>query len=502
MGVSAGLRKALRERIEADIKRRAEEWDQTSADMSIEHLQGDWRVDKRIRPYNDILLERVPRFLWEGHTKHAYVVDIIVLLRRMRKLRPDGQGTLKAVDEFTGHEMALEVFRKITADLQTGSARLVVVCMDNQFFVPKQKGATQRARSIANTARTGQVPYPNGCTITDDGLLMPGSTAPVRFSVERVVTNRSLRSMLMRYLVEHCQQNFAGVLAHPGNAMVFDFEAGGATAVVHCGDHCITPDTGLGGISNMEEAGEADIMCAYWAAILNKHMPVVVESIDSDFMFLLSRVSEDTAHNPSGMKSSTYQISHRYPLILVYHRDNKKGIARENCVDIHRLVLYVRKRLRMTIRSFCCMAALCGCDFSRKELFRNMGDADVLNGCVEFPRLIADCTKSPKDLERLGRTVWEFQRDRKMIPRMAVYEEKKAEYNELKRTMTPEERAAKKIRCPAKPRHPPEKVFVRDMVRRQYQEVCFVMEYWGRPWKRFMDTSVPTVMRCLSDWVP
>lgn len=157
---------------------------------------------------------------------------------------------------------------------RTDPGGVVVVCFDSQSrinsMVPS-KHNTQRARSEAQD----ELPYPSGTTWgPQGGLIMPGGTEEVPFTVKRIFFTRDLRAHLFAALSETV-------------ARYSDVEDTVRIIIDRCDDTIL--DDGLE-VPSPHNWAEADSSVVYWAVRLHQRNPtavVVIDTLDSDLLPML-----------------------------------------------------------------------------------------------------------------------------------------------------------------------------------------------------------------------
>lgn len=454
MGISSGLRKALRTLVIERLAKRQAEWDAThqldGAQGSTEHKL-DWRTDTRVRPYQDIYLDKLPTWLWEGQP-YALVVDILMDLRSMRRF---SEG--KVVDEFTGIYMMEQLCGRLLPGLATGEVSLTVWCMDNSAHVPVEKAREQSKRDRSHDLP----PYPDTATITDNGLQLDDGTLLSRFSVDRLARNRTLRTKILEYAIDYLHRRADRWLPRCNTAIIFEHFEEGYRGLYRdkFGAICVLgPITGRGTVCRLPQMGEADMQCVHWATQLNRSMPVVVKSADGDFMPLLCHGSASMA-SVTENKDESFQV-HRHPLIWLYFSKREK-VATAN---IHRLTHFWYHEVRMYAVQFITVAGLLGCDYSRKLVFKQMNDNALLHYIIEHRDGIKQFGRGLGAFTAFVKAVYQSDWDHRMELATQSYEERRAT-NQKAKLYKPKMKTLKK-----------------DVVIEQFRELKFLRAYWTKKW--------------------
>lgn len=297
------------------------------------------------------------------HTAGAlWVVDLMTKLRRLPGPRPADPETRNC---FTGEEFAFALFQLAFDKLTQGPFTTVVLCVDNQAFVPPTKHAEQKRRD--NQRRRSDAPddrpYSDDMHFCRRGIYCeavgPESATPFRLS--RVLASRGVRERLWAFIEQEWLRSRPQLPA--GRELVWDRLS---TEVLYL--RGTAEGTELWRVRTpTNRFGESDLKVAYWvrrftATPTTAHRAVLVHSIDRDlipiFVHLLAHLHA-TFHGP------IYQFMPAAPTA----KERRPWV-----LDLRRLVDIVYDEWRWNSVRFGLFCILAGTDYvDRGEVFYRLG---------------------------------------------------------------------------------------------------------------------------------
>lgn len=245
---------------------------------------------------------------------------------------------------FTGEEIAAFVFDLALRPLTSGAARQVVFCADTPDWVPPEKAAEQARRDVRRDTK----PYPDGLTITDQGVYRGRGHAAELMDIRRVMANRPMRTTLWKYILTTWIRSGVHMRIPNQCSVTFDHFTDGHHVFLPEGHRQLrAPGEG-------EQFGEADLKARYWVLHLARQgvRQILVQSIDSDFMPILVYAY--------GMLTK----AQRPQLFLKYWR---RGQVTYWC-DIGKIHAHVVDKRGWDEMEFVVHCILCGSDYVNKQI--------------------------------------------------------------------------------------------------------------------------------------
>jgi hypothetical protein len=285
-------------------------------------------------------------------------------LTRARTLRPTPRCRPAPTYYFTPRQFVNAIMAPHLNTMKMG-VTIVISAWDDATRVPHQKGAEQKKRDAPTAGSTTESKgrYPEGTTMNDLGLLLPGSEHHESIDLTRLVSTRSMRPVYIGFMRDHLSRNYAEIFP-PGCAFVLDHFADGPILFTSKGFMCL---------ENLRHPfGEADMMSLFWCRVL-RHMDVYINTIDGDLcLLLLNYVDRHATPNKiyyNWVKTETRQSKDKRAV------DGELKVKCEGYVDIKDMHAAIGPRLF----AFTLACVMCKTDYHEKSsLIKGIGSDTVL----------------------------------------------------------------------------------------------------------------------------
>jgi hypothetical protein len=235
---------------------------------------------------------------------------------------------------FTGNAMAKYLLDFARLPFNSGQAHTVIICADNQLFVPNEKREEQKRR---DDSKQSSDPYPDSAEFCAQGIFIQGKLDQI--DIRRVMKNRSLRKKLWQFVLSLWTNG--GYSPPVGCTFIFDHFASGAWVIDSKGSYQTkVPTHGF---------GEADLKVPYWVArYCSSGDDIAVHSTDSDLLPIL-------VHACASLKG-------------IIKSNIKLRYWKRKWLDVVGVCDYVTTGMQMTSTQFITACVLCGSDYVDKGI--------------------------------------------------------------------------------------------------------------------------------------
>lgn len=262
---------------------------------------------------------------------------------------------------FTGDEFYKEFMGDVWAALSSGHFRVVVMCVDIQEWVPSEKHAEQKKRSVARSKGPTITPVPDDARIGKHGI-RTGDGPWKRFDIRACMKNRRWRANLWKYLMTRVYKSAALPV---GTCIIFDYEATGPIMVQRPLKSQAMTRYRL--VEHIHGYGEADRQIPYWMHQFPS-LNVVLDSVDSDFLPIICH----------------YIWTHGRKRAIVWKYYRKKAC------HLNLTALNLFRKWGVSSIQFLTSCVLCGTDFFDKQLVLSRIGIDAVFYGVEHARIEGD----------------------------------------------------------------------------------------------------------------
>lgn len=272
---------------------------------------------------------------------------------------------------------------------------LIAMVFDQPALVPTEKEREQQSRSSSASAPRGYTEP--GTRLTDEGLYIGDNPEPVPFELSRVLATRALRrdlfNLLLRSLARYHWSSVEG-------RIVLDYST--RRLYVYEVAHAVLGDGAGRWVATERPHGEADLEALRWLHDAPSNCDVEVDSIDTDFMVLLSVWYDRCVTEPTR------------PARLVWRYNDAKSPTKETFVDIGAFVAALRTLWKP--HTVACvlvtLAALNGSDYCQKADVTPWLSAATLAEVVPqaSARELREMAEDPRVFSALLVRLWSVQR--------------------------------------------------------------------------------------------
>lgn len=278
--------------------------------------------------------------------------------------------------------------------IRSQRSTVVVGIADDQSRIFTLKRDEQKKRDAEKKLDADNEAYPEGTTLTSEGLQTPEDTRPQRnaISLKKVMGNRGLRISLWRLLAAQLKRRAPVLIpGHLERAMVIlDMERDPHESVyLNC--PAFAADGTCGQVEHARLFGEADLQLFTWVRRL-RDWPIVIASTDSDNWPIGLLYLHDTTHN--------LVLDHRKPLWWWMARSETCN-WKVRAADLRQVYRMQPKLQRQHLYTFLVGVLLTKTDFFDPDaLVHGIGRTSVLwgvNHCnTECIELVEQALKLPR----------------------------------------------------------------------------------------------------------
>lgn len=312
-----------------------------------------------------------------------------------------------------------KAFMRQTLSFFTASSRgiLKVLRADISEFVPPEKRQLQIKRSAAWTSlinkRTGKpnVPYPDGCTVSDAGIVSADKKEVYPLEVDRLMFTRYLRKLFFEYL----EEKIAGDPVWPEDTtIIFDWRITGPRVFRKLSEHeQSNSKSGMGWVPMdakwNNRYGEADLGVVWWLEKIFLDYPnesVELRTVDTDSLpIMVSRFWNRLNHKVYWVHSPTEYICF-HELIAAL----QKPVAIEPRIKIRGQT--PKAMVRWSPDLFVAGCVVSGCDYyDKKDSSNFVGHSTMWDAFMRCLPLIKDPLDTLSGYCQLVRCIWGYHYD-------------------------------------------------------------------------------------------